>query len=355
MRKACIAGALAALLAAGGCSDNDSVPSGDPRTGLNDEMRGYFTKAGLLVAEKDTPHWVQSALKGYEETSHKSALPAKVVLQDVKGSCTFRKPKRGEHVGNVHIGGGVMSSPFYAWSRADVAERAKTLIKNAQLPDGSRRKLRDDRQVIDEKSDVLRAVDVVVTETSKPVYLVLQHEFGKVLWNIHLAPGAQISHVAALGPQEIAVANLDETVPIEVAYGKRLESCGILPRRKPQDHWHFMRNAKNSGGALKDIVEENLRNHRNYSRWFASSFGMASEEGVVGVERSAHVLVGPLPTTMDSRVPFRPIEGSLVRMTSADNISVSTHSEYESKQMAQIRALVDAAVGKGGSSQASGS
>ncbi|MBK6469073.1 MAG: hypothetical protein IPF96_21435 [Rhodobacter sp.] len=44
------------------------------------------------------------------------------------------------------------------------------------------------------------AFDVAVTETEKPVYLVLQASGGtRMLWNIHLAPGAQVERVVLLG------------------------------------------------------------------------------------------------------------------------------------------------------------
>lgn len=335
--------ALAALLCAGllGCSD--AVPTGDPKTGLKPDMRGYFAKPGILVAENDKAHWIQSAVTGYQETTLTSKLPAKVIMQRLGGSCRFRPPNQGEHIGNVHVGGGAMHGPIYTWTQQDVMERAKILIANAQRPDDDRRKFRDDRRVLDAKGDSFRVVDVVVTETSKPVYLVLQNEFGKILWNLHLAEGAQLSHVVALGVNEIAIANLDPGVEVDMVTAATLKSCGVRPWRKMADHWRFVRNAKETPEVHEEAVARNRAAYRSYDRWFKRTFGIQSEEQLVGVERSTHVLVGPLPQDLDKRVPFRPLGGAQVIMTPVQNIAVSDEAGYQKKAMPPIRQLVNEA------------
>ncbi|MEC9468168.1 MAG: hypothetical protein VYA18_00505 [Pseudomonadota bacterium] len=326
------------------CSDN--VPSGDPQSGLKRDMRGYKASPGVLVAEDGTPHWIQSAVTGYKETTLDTDLPAKVVMQQPTAFCRFRKPNLGEYIGNVHVGTGNMHAPIYTWSKTKIRERAQKLAENAQKPADDPRKIRVDTMVLSAKDDSFPVVDVVVTETEKPVYLILQNEFGKILWNIHLAPGARISHVVALGVGDIAFANLDPDVPVEMAGARTLRSCGVQPWRKMQDHWLFARNAKENPSLHEEPVAKNKAAYRKYDSWFKSAFGIRSEQNLAGVERSTHVLVGPLPEDLDDRIPFRPLGGSLVIMTPVENIAVAGKSGYEDKAMAQIRPLVDKALGR---------
>lgn len=114
-----------------------------------------------------------------------------------------------------------------------------------------------------------------------------------------------------------------------------------------QDHWPFVRNAKENPSLHEEPVAKNKAAYRRYDSWFRSAFGIRSEQNVAGVERSTHVLVGPLPPSLEERIPFRPLGGSLVIMTPVKNIAVADKAGYEEKAMAQIRPLVDKALGRG--------
>jgi hypothetical protein len=332
-----IAAAALACLLVSACSDSDTIPEGKPKFG--NDLRGYKAGQDVVIGLDRAAYWAQRVLSGYRAISGDD-MPAKVSLVQSTSSCKFTEPAKDEVLANVHVGRSMMETPIYLYTRSKLADRTKKWIESykhlgdkAPLPS-------------DPGGDRLRAVNVVVTQTSGPVYLVLQNEWSNVLWNINAAPGVKISHVAVLGAGSVGVANLDDTVPVEFMNAAALERCKILPVREPADHWLFVKRAKSGvSGDLSEKLAENKDLHRAYSRWFKSLFNVPSEAGVVGLNQASGVLVGPLPETLDQRVAFKPLSGARVRVAQEDYITVSSKDEYRAKHETMVRELAEKMAG----------
>ena len=189
----------------------------------------------------------------------------------------------------------------------------------------------------------MNVVDVVVTETSKPVYLVLS-DAGNVIWNIQTAENARISQVAIIGSGNSGIANLDKSVPVTILNGENLKKCHVQPRRRPADHWLFVQRAKKML-SFQETLQENVTAYRKYSNWFSDNFGQGSETGVIGVETVSHVLVGPLPESLEKRAVYKPLEGANVKVTDPGKILVSDELTYKVTVKALVADLAAKAAG----------
>ena len=185
----------------------------------------------------------------------------------------------------------------------------------------------------------------MVTETEKPVYLVLQSE-SDVVWDIQAAPDARIALVAVLANVRVGVANLDQAVPVEFMYQAALQVCSVFPARAPADYWLFVQRAKESNsGEFKDMLEANRQMANTYSRWFDKNFGMGSETELIGIDEASQVLVGPLPATLDARIAFKPLLGAHVQIASEDYVMASSAASYQAKHEELVRALAEKMAG----------
>lgn len=195
----------------------------------------------------------------------------------------------------------------------------------------------------DQHGDNMNVVDVVVTETSKPVYLVLSH-VRNVIWNIQTHEKARISRVAIIGSGNSGIANLDKGVPVTILNGENLKRCRVQPRRRPADHWLFVKRAKKTP-SFQETLQENVSAYGKYSNWFTDNFGQGSETGVIGIETVSHVLVGPLPPALEMRVVYKPLEGADVKVTDPGKILVTDERTYKATVKALVADLAAKAAG----------
>jgi hypothetical protein len=330
--KARLAAIAVLALSAVGCSNSDSVPEGDPAQTFRRDLRGYEAAPGIVIGKDNAANWAQAALSGYRDTTRED-LPDKIVLASPAGQCRFAQPGAGDLVANVHVGSSRMRTPIFAFSRKDLAKRTTDWIEvyrqlgdQAPLPS-------------DADGDNLFGVDVVVTETKKPVYLVLQSE-SDVVWNIQAAPDARIAHVAVLGNGRVGVANLDQTVPVQFMNQAALQRCNVIPVREPAGYWLFVQRAKESTSSeFTEALERNRQMSRDYSRWFHKNFGMGSETELIGLDEASQVLVGPLPATLDERIAFKPLHGAQVQIAREDYVMASSAADYQAKHQELVRTL----------------
>lgn len=309
---------LLAVLLLQGCSE--SMPSGDPAKSLRTELRGYRAPIGVMMGLNEKPYWAQNALAGFRRTE-KDDQPAKVENLRYNGACTFPMPKPDEILAKVHVDSSRMKGPIYVTSREAMGERTQKYIENY--------KSGYDIVPLSVEDDSMGVVDVVVTETSKPVYLVLAYS-SSTIFNIQMARGAHLARVALVGSGTAGVANAPPDVPMAVLNGRAMESCNVVPMRQPADHWGFVRNAKEDPG-LKEILAKNFAWASAFSRWYRESFGVSSEPDSIGASEASQVLVGPLPSTLESRVDFKSLEASTLYMSRTDYIFIGSGSDYKQK------------------------
>ncbi len=334
MKKLALLIALAGVMALAGCSSQETIPSGDARKTLKARMRGYVSVPGVMITKNAGADWIQKAVSGYRPLQGDD-LPSSVKSAAIKSGCAMPRSDRTMHVANVHVGNSPVHSPVFAWSKKELKKRTTDFIKKY--------KRRGDKIKPEGNfGDSMGIVDVVVTETSKPVYLVLQHE-SSTLFNIHAAQSANIVQIVVIGGTDAAIANAPDGVPFVFLTGKRAANCKAAPRRMPRDYWRFVQNVK--GTSNEHILDENIAMHRTYDRWFRRNFSFGSETNLVGIEKAAHVLVGPMPANLEMRVPFRPLAGAAVIAARQDHIFVGTKNDYRKKIGSQIKTLAEKAVG----------
>ena len=306
------------IAAVGGCSE--SVPTGNPAELLSTEMRGYEAPIGVMMGLNEKPYWVQSAVAGFRAAEN-GDMPAKVENLRFSGGCTFTAPKPDEILANVQVDGSQMGSVVHVVSRETMGERTKTYIENY--------KVGHDVVPLSGSDDRMGIVDVVVTEKTKPVYLVIAYS-SPTIFNIQLAEGASLSHIALVGFGAAGIANVDPSVPIEVLIGKAMQLCNVTPVRQPADHWQFVQNAKEDPG-LKDVLAKNFSMYNSFSSWYRQNFGVSSGPDAIGAASASHVLVGPLPETLEARVNFKSLEGVTLLLSKSDYVYVGTDANYMQK------------------------
>ena len=125
-----------------------------------------------------------------------------------------------------------------------------------------------------------------------------------------------------------------------------LQRCNVVPVREPADYWVFVQRAKeNNSSEFSEALERNRQFSRDYSRWIHKNFGMGSETDVIGVDEASQVLVGPLPTELEERIAFKPLQGASVRVAHEEYVLVSTEADYRAKHGELVRALAEKMAG----------
>lgn len=327
MNRLAVLAALVMAVLLSACSD-DGPPDGDPAALLKKEMRGYRAPIGVMVGLNETAYWVESALAGYRRADAKDDVPAALEFLTPNGGCNFGAPTKDEVLAKVQIDGSNMKGPIFAASNGDIATATQQYIANVQQ--------RGDEAFVpvNRGEGQLGVVDVVVTETSKPVYLVISYSFATI-FNIHLADGARLSRIALIGSATGGVANVDKSVPVRSLTGRAMDSCEVAPLRMPADHWLFVRNVKENS-SLQSYLDRNRSQARAFSNWFRSNFGVGNEPDAIGSSEASHVLVGPLPESLDKRVTYRPLADAIVRLTKNDIVYGGSEDEFMAKKSVLI-------------------
>lgn len=314
-------GILTLLLA--GCSDSDAPPQGNPADSLRTDRFGYQVGSDVVVGKDNSLNWLKSVVTGYAPVE--GERPAKIGWIETTPSCKFPLPSVGDKLVQVHTNGTKQVSDVFALSQADVLERAQNYVSQWQN-DGKDPGINSNRS-----GDRLRVVDVIVTETEAPVYLVLAGGFD-TLWNIQKSAKARISRVAIIGTRNAGIVNLEPGTPVTVLAGNAVKDCKISPSRRPQPFWRVVEAAKGGDQISKEAVASRNAIYNRYDSWFRASFGKASEEVTVGIDQMNHAIVGPLPASPDERLPYRGITDATVQLARTDYAFVAaSRDDYDSK------------------------
>lgn len=311
---------MLALAACSGGADRSAVPDGDPKAGRKHDLRGYSYGPDVMAGEDEAFFWAQQAVSDYARIDDAPALTAVADLPPA--SCHFPTPEEGDAVRFVIIERGVQEAPIYQFSSRDVGERAATFVKYYSASGGKTKKVWSY-----DGSDIMRVVNVAVTETSAPVYLVLSSETN-VLWNILPAPGVKLSRIALVSSGDIGLANAPEETGVNLLPGSILKGCHTpSPMRRPQEDWGFVQNVKESGGSYADkALANNIRHASNYQHWLTENFGAEGLSGRIAQQGLSNVLIGPLPASPDERAPYRPVASAL--LSKSDYRIIAPRAEY---------------------------
>ena len=319
------------------CADESAVPDGDPRKGGERSLRGVAYREDALADAEGRFHWAQAAIDSYRPADQ-NLYPARIEPLDT-GSCFLTKPKEGDVVRHVIVERGVGAAPLYQMSEDDIGARAKRYVDSYVATGGKAKP-----SVSYDDADVMRLVNVVVTEKSAPVHLVLTSETN-VIWNILPAAGVTISAIAVISGDGAGVAHAPEGAVVEALYGEALRRCDVQPARRPKEDWSFVQNAKGGGGAMKEALADNNARASAYASWFMKRFGASAEAGAVAHRGLGAVLIGPMPAGEGARVPMATLEGATVLLSRSDHFVLGARRDYQRKLGELTQAAAAAAAG----------
>jgi len=312
--------AAALLVGLSACNEEEVVadvpPQGDPGKRAKMDVVGMEARGErVAIGAHDVVHWFQALASG-THLSSPTAFPAQVSRLTPEKRCELPTPKEGAIVSVVNMYGSKTDTQIFPTSNELIAKNVERLIDRS----GNKMLMVLGKTAI---VDPYEMIDVVITEQSAPVHLVLSAA-GQIIWNIVPADGAQVSHVTLLGQKDIGVANLPEGVPITAFDARMMKKCKIDPVNKPKDNWRL------KSRSVK-YFNEYKRRFAKFDNWVrAAHRGYSVDHKVDGVTFS-HVLIGPPPQTLGERVPYRGIGQSHVQIVSNAPIEIMERQPYARK------------------------
>jgi hypothetical protein len=296
---------MAGTISSGGKGSGDTAADF-----LDDGADGLKALGPIAAMAGNKPVFIKDVVDGYT-TRVANDMPAEIMLIRPISGCRLTAPLKGTVVGHVTSGSTGLDLPLRTYNDRDLAGAVQALVNDyretgltsAKVPYGL----------------AYEAYDVAVTETSAPVYLVLENIRNNRIWNIHLAPGAQVERVVLLGGAYAGVANLDPVVPVEVLPGPALADCGIQPAYPLNPGHRFFAVLKDGPGSYKDQAEADFAAMQEriaaYNTWFRDTFGVLADETRAGFDDASVSVVGPQPGAAEPKAIYAPIKGSRIRMT----------------------------------------
>lgn len=241
--------------------------------------------------------------------------------------CTLRRPRPGEIVHNVNVNKTGHFTDTHAFSKEELAkattDRVEGLLahsrhyKNAAIARGR-----------------MGQIDVFVTDTSAPVYLALQVFGSDVMWNIHLAPGVTLAHVAMIGRKSGFAApegdftfealRISDFVDEGILYDNAEQrDCMVAPWRAVGTHWPLLKKQDDTHSAhvYRDQLRANREGYAAYSAWYRSKMGVTPDTNLVSALIASHALAGPVP---ERPVAMTPLSQRRVHMAQSDFVAFST-------------------------------
>jgi hypothetical protein len=327
-----LAATLALALALTACGDD--LPTGDPSKSTKMDRFGETLPTTVAAGPKDTRYWFHNLVSPEARSIEK---PAKVEFVEAIYGCKFEPPGPQDKVVLVTAKEIEARAPVFTFARPDIARRAEAFVAEWK------RRGVDPGIEPENLVDGMRLAEVVVTDTSAPLYLVLGGP-PKVVWNIHSAEGVRIARVAMIAGRDAAIANLPAGVPVSLIAAVQAEKCNAIPFRRPNSRWGIAEQAK-ADPAAKDILDKRHVSHSNFDRWFVASFTIDSEQVAIGADGASNFLVGPPPASLDKRVPYRPLGGAVLKMTQSEHVMLGFLDDYRARNEQLVRAQAARLVG----------
>jgi len=298
----------------------------DPHRTRRTGFYGWEVSHPGMTGPGDSIHLVQSALAdvpmrpGYERPAAVRAVPA-------AEGCTPPAVGPGEKLAKVHVADATLPSGYHAVTDRELAEGAATFLSRLQRAPGP------SEESPPADTDPVNMVNVVLTDTGAPLYLVLQASHAPVLWNLHAAPGVRVAQVVLVGFPGQAVSPPTPDTPVTMLpVGP---GCAPQPWRDTAAHWARQPNERadmpdSSGGPGGGTFREKAAyRHALYDTWFETVFGEPFEPGAVGAWEAPHVLVGPMPASAEARAVYRPLAGATIVAHEGPLLYVSPPEERE--------------------------
>jgi hypothetical protein len=314
--KIAILGAALLLMAGAdalrGCQEQ--LPKGDAQRLLSTGREGLRAENRIAVDLGLKAHFVQHLVSGFEHDTR--AQPKSVSFVAEIPNCVFPAPIEGSKIVFLTAQRGGADTMVHTFSEADVRSAAQQYVEDW------RKVGREQPIAIPSGHKPLSQINVVVTDTSQPLHLVLGYP--QALYNFQIAPGVTISGVSMIALHEGAVANLPESVPLHVMRHTTVDRCEALPYLRPTPDWQLHRLARQSPGNFREPLATRGRLHTRFDAFFRRSFGQGSEVNMIGGEDIGNVLIGRPPASLEQRLPYRSVSTAQLRMARPANLSIGT-------------------------------
>ena len=316
-------------------SSGDGKSSGKaPSDLIFDGNEGLVARGAIAALAGNRPVFIEDVLDGHV-TQVAKAIPAEITtIRPVMG-CRLTPPGEGTVVGHVTAGRSELELPLMTYGDATLAAAVQVFVD-------SYRKL-GTGQVQSGSGVSYEAYDVAITETERPVYLVLVNMYGHRIWNLHLAPGARVERVVLLGGDQAGVANLDPVVPVEVISATGLAECGVSPAYPLNSGHRFFEVLNGGSGSMKEDAEAKFALMQEgiaaWNSWFRDSFGIAADETRAGFDAGMVSVVGPVPGEGQPKAVYAPVEGARIRMTQDQYFEIRGQSPATESFAGRVEAI----------------
>ena len=242
----------------------------------------------------------------------------------------------------VQARGNRLATSVFVTQPEDVTKAARKVIETYKNVGDTYLKVLPGRYELD-------GFDIAISDTDFPLHLVLQSSTA-TLWNIHLMPGARVTGVSILGSGATsAVAGLPPETRIEVIDSETLKDC-----RQSHQAFRATRDARLEAEARKAFDEGNYALYERlkrrpksdaYRRWFRSQFGHHQDDIRIGYRRGEVALIGPLPTSKETLVPYQPLSEKVVRVFTEKDVHAMEEAAFRDMFKREAFATADRVAG----------
>jgi len=302
---------------------------------------------------KETPYWVNAegpvaahetrpavfvtdAIPGWRPADKREVVGT-IQLINPSRNCSMPAPVVGARVANLFVRHPRQEAGLWSFAEAEVLKSVRKWYDGIRNSEAGK----SPRLPGPTASHEFKVHDVAVTETDRPVHLVLRNAAaGNVLYNIHLAPGARVAGVSMLGGEANAVANLPRGTPVAAMDDATLRACGatqVFARSV-----NFVLEAGIKADKLTGEREEKARAEAaakiaGFNDWFEAQFGINADETLFGLAFGNVSLVGPMPTDPDQAPAYAPLADAYVVAQTERFFKVAGLHEWPKAYMAEVQ------------------
>ncbi|MFN3281181.1 MAG: hypothetical protein ACK40I_05880 [Tabrizicola sp.] len=314
--------------------DPATARDGSPEDMLSDGPDGLEAEGPIAALAGNRPVLIADVLTGHS-TRIAEDIPVEVTTIRPISGCKPTRPTGEALVGHVTAGTSGLNTALLTYGDADLADAVQVFV-NSYRQTGS-------GTVSAQGELAYEAYDVAVTETARPVYLVLVNFHGHRIWNIHLAEGARIERVVLLGGDQAGVANLDPVIPVEVMPADALAACGLAPAYPLNPGHRFFEVLTSGPGSYRQEAETKYaamqEATRAWNTWFRDTFGVSAEATRAGFDAGMVSVVGPVPGEAGHMAVYAPIEGARIRTTQDSYFEIRGQGEAANSFAGRVKAI----------------
>ncbi|MEJ6401687.1 hypothetical protein [Yoonia sp. 2307UL14-13] len=272
-----------------------------PTEPVTTDRMGAVIGMGHAVTDGDAPVALNEVFTNFQPTGPNHPHGA-ITPFDTNENCTLRAIRPNEKLANVNVMRPNMLAPIQLVYQDSIHEVIERQTKEALEEGHSIGMMSIPRWT-------LGVIDVVVTDSSGPLYLALQ-SYGGVMWKIHATGGVDIAHIAMISNRTSALtgnignasfeavrtADFD-TPPDFYHYDSELGDleCMTTPYRKPDESWGAWNGAKRGNSLDGNLLFGQDKGFDAYDHWFTETLGISATTNLIEAAQAGAVLVGDVP------------------------------------------------------------